>query len=97
MKLILVPNLPAKKKVLLILAENSPKQKVNFFRCTISREKLESNIFCALLWIVTGNFCNFLIIIQIISPTQLWSVERCGKLQFLGFRGQNFDILGLIL
>ena len=38
MKLIIVPNLPAKKKVLLILAENSPKQKVNFFRWTISRE-----------------------------------------------------------
>ena len=38
MKLIIVPNLPAKKKVLLILAENSPKQKVNFFGCTISRE-----------------------------------------------------------
>ena len=49
------------------------------------------------IWIVTGNFCNFLIIIQIISPSQLLSVGGGDKLRFLDFWVQNFEIQGLTL
>ena len=40
---------------------------------------------------------NFLIITQIISPTQLWLVGGGGKLWFLVFWGQSFDVQGFIL
>ena len=36
-----------------------------------------------------GKFCNFLIVIQIISPNQLWWVGGGDKLQFLDFWGKS--------
>ena len=35
---------------------------------------------------VTGNFCYFFIIIETISPIQLWSDGGGGKLRFLDFK-----------